>query len=160
MILKNILGITLSLCLLFFSSCKSKDLAKQCAEKYPCAVSKEVIDSIVHIVDTFVRYQPLPSPIIRCYEYKENKQIELLFYPCKCLNSIDTVYKSKSILDTAKIIDLSGQLSRLKKDSAIIAKKLVESESRYDKKYYFFRNGFLLMLLLILIIIGLLVWRK
>ena len=143
-----------------FASC---NLAKKCSDKYPCAVSKEVIDSIVYHTDTLRIWQDLSSiPIlkIKCFEYMGKDSVQVFRIPCNTIIQEKEIWRTQFILDTAKIIALSEQLSRLQKDSSEIAKKLIDSNNKFDKKYYFYRNGFFFTWGVFFLLALFFLWRK
>lgn len=137
--------------------------AKKCAQKFPCSISKEVIDSIVYHTDTLRIWQDLSSiPIlkIKCFEYMGKDSVQVFRIPCNTIIQEKEIWRTQFVLDTAKIIALSEQLSRLQKDSSEIAKKLTDSENRFDRKYYWWKYLSLFTWGLIILLLGFLIWSK
>ena len=137
--------------------------AKKCAQKYPCSISKEVIDSIVYHTDTLRIWQDLSSiPIlkIKCFEYMGKDSVQVFRIPCNTIIQEKEIWRTQFVLDTAKIIALSEQLSRLQKDSLRLNQRLIDSNNRFDKKYYFYRNGFFWTWGVFFLLALFLIWRK
>ena len=141
-------------------SCNS---AKRCSTKYPCAVSKVVIDSTKTVTYTVQRWEELSKiPIVKitCFEHIGKDSIQIFSIPCIDSVTKTFVYRTQFILDTAKIIALSEQLSRLQKDSLRLNQRLIDSNNRFDKKYYFYRNGFFWTWGVFFLLALFLIWRK
>ena len=153
--------------LLFFCSIGlfscHRDLAKECSTKYPCVASKEVIEKVEVRTDTIFQWQelpPLPIAGIRCFQWENEKSIEIFKVPCAAINEQKTIYLTSYILDTAKIATLSYQVALLQKDSAKMAQKLSGSENRYDKYVTFWKWGFWWTWIVIVLLSGFYIWRK
>lgn len=162
--LKGVFGMknVLLLCVLSFASCR-RDLAKECAKRFPCTVSKEVVTKIEVKTDTILKWQelpPLPLVGIRCFQWENEKSIEIFKVPCAAVNEQKTVYLTSYILDTAKITALSYQVLQLQKDSAKIAQKLVDSKNNYIKYGTFWKYGFLWTWLVIILLAAFAIYRK
>jgi len=162
--LKGVFGMKsiLFFCVLSLASCR-RDLAKECSQKYPCTVTKEVVTKIEVKTDTILKWQelpPLPLVGIRCFQWENEKSIEIFKVPCAAVNEQKTVYLTSYILDTAKITALSYQVSQLQKDSAKIAQKLIDSNNQYDKYHYFFKWGLILTWLVFILLAAFAIYRK
>lgn len=142
----------------FFVGCKSNDLAKRCAEKYPCIPTKEVIDSIVYKTDTIRSWTVLtdiPLLKIRCFEYVAKDSIEVFKIPCSCISEKETIYRTQYVLDTANVVFLGSEIVRLRKDSFNLSVKISSDTSKHD----FYRISFFGLLGLVLLVVGFIGWR-
>ena len=128
----------------------------------PCAVTEKT-DSIVYRTDTLRYWQQIGDlPIIKitCFEHTGKDSIQIFSFPCSSINEQQIVYRTRTILDTNKIIELTDFLQRMRKDSIRTAQKLTDSENRYDKKYYFYRNGFFWVLGISFLLALFFIWRS
>lgn len=145
-----------------FSNCMSKHrLAQRCASEFPCVEkTATVILSVKH--DTIIEYQPLstlPNIKIRCFEYIDTQTIEIFRFPCNIINTTTIKEKTITILDSAKVFFLSGEVSQLQKDSLLLSMSLKASKANNDKKFYFYKTAFFISLALIVLLAAFLIYR-
>lgn len=143
--------------------CIGCNSAKKCADKYPCTPTKAVIDSTKTVTYTVQRWEELSKmPIIKisCFEHIGKDSIQIFSIPCIDSITKTFVYRTQFILDTAKIVYLSGEVLRLQKDSLRLNQRLIDNENKYDKRYYFYRNGFFFTWGVFFLLALFFLWRK